>query len=95
MNDRAGLLLFLAVLGSFIAAALLGVFASESRYAIGALLLGAGSVSFFFARHLASAQQRLSAQPFIPSHWRNVRPFTFKLWGAGLVVLGLLQLSGL
>ena len=82
-------------MGSSIAAALLGLFVAESRYAVGALLLGAGAASFAFSHHLASAQQRLSEKPFIPRHWSNVRPLTFKLWGAGLVVLGLLQFSGL
>ena len=95
MNDRVNLLLFVSVMGSFLAAVLLGLFASESRYAVGALLLGAGLASVAFSRHLATAQQLLSEKPFIPRSWSNVRPLTFKLWGCGLVILGVLQLSGL
>ena len=95
MTNRVGLLLILTVLGSFVAAVLLGLFASEARYPIGALLVGAGSASFVFSQHLAAVQQRLSEEPLIPRNWNNVRPLTFKLWGTGLVILGVLQLSGL
>ena len=94
MSDRGNLPLFLVVFGSFIAAALLGLFAAESRYAISALLVGGGLASFVFARSLATTQLHLSEKPLIPSHWSKARPFTFKLWGAGLIVLGILHLSG-
>ena len=95
MTDRIGLWLFLTVLVSFVAAVLLGLFASEARYSVGTLLVVAGSSSFVFSHRLTLVQQRLSEKPFIPRNWNNVRPLTFKLWGTGLVILGVLQLSGL
>lgn len=91
--DRLSLLIFLGVMGSFVTAALLGLSSSASR-AVGALLLAAGLTAIALARHLTIAQRQLSEHPLIPGHWKNVRPLTFILWGAGVALVGILQLCG-
>lgn len=92
MSERLGVALFVAVLGSFAAAVLLALFTSTPGRAIGALLVACGLAAVAFAGRLASAQRRLAEKPFIPRSWKNIRPFTFVLWGTGVVVLGVLQL---
>lgn len=58
------------------------------------LSIGAGLTSFAFSRSLTAGQQHLSTKLFLPSHWSQVWPFTFKLWGTGLIILGIVHLSG-
>ena len=91
--DRLSVILFLAVIGAFLAAILLGLFAEDSQ-AVGALLLAGGLVAVAFARQLTVAQHQLAEKPFIPSHWKQVRPLTFLLWGLGVALVGLIQIFG-
>lgn len=95
MNDRLGLGLLLAVLGSFVAAVLLVLLTNTPGRAVGALLVAGGLAAVTFARALAVSQKELAKKPYIPQHWENVRPMTFVLWGSGVVMLGILLLSGL
>jgi len=92
-TDRLSLALFLGVIGAFVAAVLLGL-SSAGSHAVGALMLAGGLAAVAFARQLTIAQHQLSEKPFIPSRWKEVRPFTFILWGVGVALVGLLQLLG-
>ena len=82
------------MLGSFVTAVLLGLFTNLPSRAIGALLLTCGLAAIGFARYLSSAQSQLAEKPFIPENWKNVRPFTFILWGTGVAIVGALKLTG-
>ena len=94
MTNRLILLIFVAVLGSFVAAVFLGLLTDTPSRAIGALLLACGLTAVAFAHYLTSAQRQLAEKPLIPSRWKNVRPLTFILWGTGVAMIGALQLFG-
>lgn len=53
------------------------------------MLMTVGASAIWFSRALAEAQQELAKRPYIPIHWKEVRPFTFMLWGTGLFIVGL------
>ena len=89
------LLLLCGVIGSFVAAVLLGLFTNAPSRALGALVLAVGLAAVTFARVLATAQKDLAKKPFVPRHWGDVRPTTFVLWGSGVALLGILLLLGL
>jgi hypothetical protein len=95
MTNRVGLFLLLAVGGTFTAAVLLVLaFPNEPSRIVGALLLACGLVALVFARHVAAAATALDDKLHIPKFLHG-RPFTFALWGAGLALLGILQLLGI
>ncbi len=49
----------------------------------------AGICSVIFAQPMALAQRKLAEKSFIPDHWNEVRPLTFRLWGIGVLILGI------
>ena len=53
------------------------------------MLMAAGACAIWFSRALTQAQQELAERPYIPSHCKEVRPFTFMLWGTGVFIVGL------
>lgn len=92
INPRNNLFLYVAVLGFFIVAVLLALFAKSSNQFIGVILIICGFMSVMFSRQLTVAQHQLAEKPFIPDHWKDVRPLTFILWGTGVTIIGLLHL---
>jgi hypothetical protein len=76
----------------FVAAVLVALLTRSSDRLVGALLVLVGLGALAFAPLLSSAQRALSGRPFIPAYWNNVRPLTFRLWGAGVLLCGLAAL---
>jgi hypothetical protein len=62
---------------------------------LGGLLLICGVGAIAFSSRLAAAQHALADRRYIPSYWKEVRPLTYVLWGAGLIVGGCLSLAGI
>jgi hypothetical protein len=85
------LLIWFVVIAGFVAIGVLTFsFGFESIGGIGLIIVG--SVTVFFAHNIAKAQKNLAAKPFVPDHWKGVRPFTFALWGTGVAILGVIWL---
>jgi hypothetical protein len=93
MNNRLQLTLTFGVLASFVVAGLVALYTVTPARAIGALLLGTGLTAIGLARGLKTAQKQLAHTPSIPRYWANVRPLTFALWGSGVALVGILQLT--
>lgn len=93
--SRAGILVFYGIFTAFAAVVAFGMAGKLETQIEGLILVGIGAICIAFSRQLAVAQQALSEKPFIPDHWRNVRPLTFVLWGSGICVLGIIDLVGL
>ena len=94
MPSRLSVLLLLSVLGSFVAAVLIGISAPSSSGVEGALLLFAGVSAVVFARRLTEAQKDLAERGFVPKNWANSHPLLFILWGMGVGSIGAMQLFG-
>ena len=90
-TDWLSLLLYFAVIGLFVAAVVVGFASQSSEYVVGMMLLTVGAGAVTFARRLTVAQRLLAEKPFVPGHWKKVRPLTFILWGAGAMLVGVLQ----
>jgi hypothetical protein len=91
MNNRLRLVLTFGVLASFVVAGLLALYTDTPARAIGALLLGAGLTAI--ALGLKTAQEQLADTPSTSHYLANVRPLTFALWGGGVALVGVLQLT--
>jgi hypothetical protein len=85
--------LVFAVLGSFVAAGLLALYTQTPTHAVGALLLGGGLTAVAFARTLGRRREGSGDQTSPFRYWLGARPLTFVLWGSGVALLGVLQLT--
>lgn len=94
MSERVGFALLLAVVGLFVGAGLLALNTNAPSRFVGAILIAAGFIAVAFSRAIATAQQALAKKPYIPQHWKGVRPLTYTLWGSGVAILGVLLLLG-
>ena len=90
-TDLVSLLLYVAILGLFVAAAMVGLVSRSSDRVVGVMLMAVGAGAVAFARSLTLAQHQLAEKPFIPEHWKNIRPLTFVLWGVGVFIIGVAQ----
>jgi len=90
-SDRLSQLLYVTVIGLFVAAVVVGLATRSSERVVGVLLIAVGAGAIAFARSLTLAQQQLAERPYIPAHWKEVRPLTFVLWGSGVLLCGVLQ----
>lgn len=93
MNNRLRLVLTFGVLASFAVAGLLVLYTDTPARAIGALLLGTDLTAIGLARGLKAAQEELTATASTSRYFANVRPLTFALWGGGVALVGVLQLT--
>ena len=83
------LVLWTLIVGGFIAAGLIALFYRLDKLAgVGLVVIGVAAA--LFARDLTSAQHELADRPYIPDHWKDVRPLTFQLWGIGVALVGIL-----
>lgn len=85
------LLLWLGVIGGFIAAGVVSMVWGLDK-AAGVVLVVVGAIAVLFAPRLTAAQYELAEKPLIPAHWKDVRPTTFVLWGIGAVIVGVVWL---
>lgn len=90
-TDLLSLLLYIAVLGLFVCAAIVGLVTDSSERVVGVMLLAVGAGAIAFARNLTVAQRQFAEKPFVPERWKQIRPLTFVLWGVGVMVLGISQ----
>lgn len=79
----------MAVFGLFCAAVIFSFVNQRSQGVVGIVLMTVGASAVWFSRALAQAQLKLAERPYIPSHWKEVRPLTFMLWGTGVFIVGL------
>lgn len=93
MRRIAKVTLLVVVLAAFAAAVLLGFKPTISKGLTGALLLAVGLAGIVFAHHLAAAQEIIMKKnvSVLPS---AVRPLTFRIWGSGVAIVGVLMLTG-
>lgn len=83
------LILYVAVFGLFITAGVFSFVNHRSEGIVGVMLMVVGASAIWFSRALAQVQHELAERPYIPSHWRKVRPLTFVLWGTGVFIVGI------
>lgn len=86
-------MLTFGVLGSFVVAGLLALHTDTPTHAIGALLLGTGLTAIGLASGVKTVQKQSADIPSTPSAWANFSPLTLALWGSGVALIGLLQLT--
>jgi hypothetical protein len=87
--------LLAAVLGAFAFVVLTGLAFRSFDRALGAVLLVVGVVAVVYARRLSAARAGLAARVPLWPETAAVRPFTLRLWGAGVAVMGVLMLAGI
>ena len=90
MIPRSAVALLLFVLGSFVAAVLIGMNSDAGRVEA-ILLLVSGVTAVAFAKPLTEAQHHLAEKRFVPHSWGSTRPLLFVLWGLGVSILGAMQ----
>ena len=93
MTRSVRLAITFAVLGSFAVAGLLVLHTETPARAIGVLLLGGGLTAIVFARSLGTAPESSADAPGATRFWPRIRPTTFILWGSGVTLIGILQLT--
>jgi len=69
------------VLGLFVASVAVSFLSHRAEGIVGVMIMAVGAGAIWFSRTLIEVQQELAEHPYIPSHWREVRPLTFVLWG--------------
>ena len=94
MNSK-DVVIFLAVIGGFAFAVVLGLFFRAPDRAIGGVLILVGLGAFLFAQSVSDAKQSIGERwPLWPGKNR-LRPFTVRLWGVAVAVLGAMMAGGL
>lgn len=97
MRDRWNLILLIGIFGSFAAGVLLFLFTGVSSRLVGGLLVVIGLVAILGARGAADAAAKPEVVRIISLGTRTesgLRPTTLVLWGAGVALVGLLNLLG-
>lgn len=93
--NRSDIAIFCAIIGGFVLVVVLTLVFGGSGRALGAALMVLGAAAIVFGRAVAIAKRSIGERILLWSGRNTIRPFTFRLWGFGLIVLGLLQIFGL
>ena len=83
-------LIFVFNMGVFFAAALFSL-SGEDRIA-GILGIACGMLVLAFNRSMSDVAQYIASEVFAPPSLKEGRPFTFVLFGVGIVILGVISL---
>jgi hypothetical protein len=94
MTERQATLIFGLVLVLFVGGGMLALYTNTPLRFVGALLLVGGILAISFAKHIAAAQREAAKKPYIPSHWGEITPTAYMLWGGGVALMGVLLLLG-
>jgi hypothetical protein len=94
-TNRSDIAIFLLVFGAFALVVLLFLAFDGIERLLGGALFIMGVVAIVLARPVSDAKQAIGERiPLWPGR-NTLRPFTVKLWGAGLAIIGLMCLFGL
>jgi hypothetical protein len=94
MNSK-NVAIFLAVIGGFALAVVLALYFRAPDRAIGCVLILVGLGAILFAQSVSDAKQSIGERwPLWPGA-NMLRPFTVRLWGFAVVVLGAMMAGGL
>jgi len=52
------------------------------------LLSVCGAIALLFADSVSAGQLELAQRPWAPDSWKKIRPLTVRLWGFGLLLVG-------
>lgn len=93
--SRTDVAILFAIGGGFALVVLLFVVFGGPERTLGVALMALGAGAIFLARRFVRAKQALGIR--LPMTWPNrgaLRPLTVRLWGAGLILVGLLLVVG-
>lgn len=87
--------LFAAVFGGFVLVVLIGLTSHSFDRALGAGLLLVGVLAVLGARRVSVAKAAIGERvPLWPGR-NTLRPFTVRLWGIAVIILGVFMLAGI
>jgi hypothetical protein len=92
--SRSNIVIFCAVIGGFALSVLLSLFFGGPDRGLGIALVFVGLAAVLFAGAVSDAKQTIGERwPLWPGK-NTLRPLTVRLWGGGVVVLGLAMAFG-
>jgi hypothetical protein len=92
--SRSDIAKFCVIFGGFVCIVALGFVLGGADRGLGVALTLVGLAAVVWARSLSDAKQSIGERlPLWPGR-NTLRPFTVRLWGTGVLVLGLLMAIG-
>jgi hypothetical protein len=90
-TSRSDIVIFCVVAGGFMLAVLASLFLGLRERAVGVALVAVGALALVRAQSVSSAKEEIGERlPLWPGK-NTLRPFTVRLWGAGVVALGIIM----
>jgi hypothetical protein len=94
-TSRSDIVIFCAVAGGFMLAVLASLFLGLGDRALGIALVALGTLALACAQSVATAKEKIGERlPLWPGK-NTLRPFTVRLWGGGVLLLGIIMVAGL
>ena len=84
-----------AVIGGFAFVVIVGIAFHRVDQALGAVLIAVGLLAALCAGRVSAAKAALGERVPLWTGRNTLRPFTVRLWGIGVAVLGMLMLAGI
>jgi hypothetical protein len=81
------ILALIVIIGLFAVTGLVAMFGNADRV-VGLLFIVCGALAIYFSRAASEAQRSMAESPFGRESWKNARPFTYRLWGAAVMIIG-------
>jgi hypothetical protein len=92
--SRSDIVKFIAVFGGFICVVVVSFVLGDTDRGLGVALLLTGLAAVVWARPLTDAKLTIGALLPLWSGRNTLRPFTVRLWGASVMILGILMTIG-
>lgn len=93
--SRSDIVILCAVAGGFVCAVVASLFLGLGDRTLGIALAAVGALAIVGAQSVATAKEEIGERWPLWSGKNTLRPFTVRLWGGGVLLLGLMMLVGL
>ena len=94
-SDSSDVAIFCLVMGGFVLTVLVALAVEPADKAIGVVLLGVGTLALVGGRAVASVKAVIGERLPLWPEKNTVRPFTVRLWGGCVFLLGLMMVLGM